>query len=146
MEDGSSVESGTIGREGTSGIPVLMGAGQTTMPTFVQIPGDAICVRSEVLKESYERGEEVRRVLDRYVHTVVVVGSQSAAYNARHRVEARMCCWVLMSSDGVGSDVVQLTQEYLSVMLGVRRPDVTATAGTPRRRAHQLQAWEHSHP
>jgi CRP-like cAMP-binding protein len=132
MEDGSTVESGTIGREGMSGIPVLLNAGQTTMPTFCQIPGDAVRIRAEYLKESYERSDEVRRTLNRYVHTVVIVGSQSAACNALHRVEARMCRWLLMSSDGVASDEVNLTHEYLSTMLGVRRPGVTEVAGKLR--------------
>ncbi len=132
MEDGSTVESGTIGREGMSGIPVVLNAGQTTMPTFCQIPGDAVRVRAEVVRGVYERDEETRRILNRYVHTVVVVGSQSAACNALHRVEARMCRWLLMSSDGVGSDEVNLTQEYLAAMLGVRRPGVTEVAGKLR--------------
>jgi CRP-like cAMP-binding protein len=131
-EDGGSVESGTIGREGMSGIPVLLNAGQTTMPTFVQVPGDAVRIRAEVLKEAYERSVEVRRVLNRYVHTAVVVGSQSTACNALHPVEARMCRWLLMSSDGIGSEDVNLTQEYLAVMLGVRRPGVTEVAGRLR--------------
>lgn len=132
MEDGSTVESGTIGREGMSGIPVLLNAGKTTMPTFVQIPGEAVRIRAEVLREAYERGGEVRRILNRYVHTVVVVGSQSAACNALHHVEERMCRWLLMSSDGVGSAAVNLTQEYLATMLGVRRPGVTEVAGKLR--------------
>ncbi|HEX8558389.1 MAG TPA: Crp/Fnr family transcriptional regulator [Pyrinomonadaceae bacterium] len=132
MEDGSTVESGTIGREGMSGIPVLLNAGQTTMPTFCQIPGDAVRLRAEFLRESYERNEETRRVLNRYVHTVVIVGSQSSACNALHRVEERTCRWLLMSSDGVASDEVNLTQEYLATMLGVRRPGVTEVAGKLR--------------
>jgi CRP-like cAMP-binding protein len=132
MEDGSTVESGSIGREGMSGIPVILNAGQTTMPTFCQIPGDAVRIRSSLLKESYERSDEVRRTLNRYIHTVVVVSSQSTACNALHRVEERMCRWLLMSSDGVGSDEVNLTQEYLAAMLGVRRPGVTEVAGKLR--------------
>jgi CRP-like cAMP-binding protein len=132
MEDGATVESGTIGREGMSGIPVLLNAGQTTMPTFCQIPGEAARVKSEVVRESYERSDEVRRTLNRYVHTVVIVGSQSSACNALHRVEARTCRWLLMSSDGVASDEVNLTQEYLAAMLGVRRPGVTEVAGKLR--------------
>src|SRR5215212_9134048 len=132
MEDGATVESGTIGREGMSGIPVVLNAGQTTMPTFCQIPGDAARVRTEHVREVYEQSLEVRRTFNRYVHTVVVVGSQSAACNALHRVEARMCRWLLMSSDGIASDEVNLTQEYLAAMLGVRRPGVTEVAGKLR--------------
>jgi CRP-like cAMP-binding protein len=132
MEDGATVESGTIGREGMSGVPVILNAGQTTMPTFCQIPGDAFRVRAEFVREAYERNADVRRVMNRYIHTVVIVGSQSAACNALHRVEARMCRWLLMSSDGVGSEGVNLTQEYLAAMLGVRRPGVTEVAGKLR--------------
>lgn len=132
MEDGASVESGTIGREGMSGIPIVLNAVQTTMPTFCQIPGDAIRVRTELVKEMCERSAEVRRIFNRYIHTIVVIGSQSAACNALHRVGARMCRWLLMSSDGVASDVVNLTQEYLAAMLGVRRPGVTEVAGKLR--------------
>jgi CRP-like cAMP-binding protein len=132
MEDGATVESSTIGREGMSGIPVVLNAGQTTMPTFCQIPGDALRVRSEQVRDLYESNADVRRIFNRYIHTVVVVGSQSSACNALHRVEARMCRWLLMSSDGVGSDVVNLTQEYLAAMLGVRRPGVTEVAGKLR--------------
>ena len=132
MEDGATVESGTIGREGMSGIPVILNAGRTTMPTFTQIPGEAVRVRAEHVKDLYEQSAAARRVLNCYVHTVVVVGSQSAACNALHRVEARMCRWLLMSSDGVNSDDVNLTQEYLAAMLGVRRPGVTEVAGKLR--------------
>ena len=132
MEDGATVESGTIGREGMSGIPVVLNAGQTTMPTFCQIPGDAVRVRSEHVRDVYEQSPEARRILNRYIHTVIVTGSQSAACNALHRVEARMCRWLLMSSDGIGCDEVNLTQEYLATMLGVRRPGVTEVAGKLR--------------
>lgn len=132
MEDGATVESGTIGREGMSGIPVVLNARQTTMPTFCQIPGDSARIRSEHVREVYERSADARRIFNGYIHTIVVVGSQSAACNALHRVEARMCRWLLMSSDGVGSPEVNLTQEYLAAMLGVRRPGVTEVAGKLR--------------
>jgi CRP-like cAMP-binding protein len=143
MEDGASAESGSIGREGMSGIPVLLNAGQTTMPTFVQIPGDAARLRAEAVRELYERGGGAHRVFNRYIHTVVVVGSQSTACNALHRIERRMCRWLLMSSDGVGSDEVNLTQEYLAVMPGVRRPGVTEIAG--RLRAEGLIDYRRAH-
>jgi CRP-like cAMP-binding protein len=128
MSDGSSAESGSIGREGMSGIPVLLDARQTPMPTFTQIPGEALKIRADVLKAAYDRGGALRSLLNRYMHTVVVVGSHAAACNALHKIEARMCKWLLMSSDGVGSDVLNLTHEYLATMLGVRRASVTETA------------------
>jgi CRP-like cAMP-binding protein len=128
MVDGASVESGTIGREGTSGVPVLLDARQTTMPTFVQVSGEAMRVRADVVKAAYDAGGALRTLLNRYIHTVIVVGSHSAACNRLHGLEQRFCRWLLMSSDGIGSDEVGLTQEFLSVMLGVRRAGVTEAA------------------
>jgi CRP-like cAMP-binding protein len=128
MADGSSAESGSIGREGMSGVPVLLDARQTTMPTFTQIPGEAIRVRADVLKAAYDRGGALRDLLNRYIHTVIVVGSHSAACNALHKIVARMSRWLLMSSDGVGSAEVNLTHEFLATMLGVRRASVTEAA------------------
>ena len=128
LEDGSTVESGTIGREGMSGIPLLLDAKTTPMPTFTQIPGDALKIRASLLKEMYDEGGTLHKLLNRYIHTVIITGSQSTACNARHHVEARFCRWLLMSSDGVGSDKLNLTQEFLATMLGVRRPGVSVTA------------------
>jgi CRP-like cAMP-binding protein len=128
MEDGASVESGTIGREGMSGVPVLLDARQTTMPTFVQVAGEAVRVRAEAVKAAYETGGRLRTLLNRYIHTVIVVGSHAAACNRLHGLEQRFCKWLLMSSDGIGSDEVGLTQEFLAVMLGVRRAGVTEAA------------------
>lgn len=129
MRDGATVESGSIGREGMSGIPVLLDAGQTPMPTFVQVPGEAIKVRAEVFKRAYDESLEVRRLMNRYIHVVVVNGSHAAACNRLHRLEERFCKWLLMSCDGVGSDEVDLTHDYLAIMMGVRRAGVTEAAG-----------------
>ena len=125
MVDGASVECNTVGREGVSGIPVLLDATSTPMPTFCQVPGEAIRVKAEVVKDAYERDRSVRKYFNRYVHTVIVTGSHSAACNRLHGLEERLARWLLMSSDGIGSDEVALTHEYLAVMLGVRRAGVT---------------------
>ncbi|HEY0081610.1 MAG TPA: Crp/Fnr family transcriptional regulator [Pyrinomonadaceae bacterium] len=128
MEDGSCVESGSIGREGMAGAPVMLDATETTMPTFVQIPGEAARIKAVVVKEVYEQGGALKKIINRYIHTVIVVGSQSTACNRLHHIEARLARWLLMSSDGVGSHEVNLTHEYLAVMLGVRRAGVSEAA------------------
>jgi CRP-like cAMP-binding protein len=128
MEDGSTVECGSIGREGMSGIPVLLDAVETTMQTIVQIAGEAIRIKAEIVKDVYERGGALKKILNRYMHTVVVVGSQSTACNRVHRIEERLARWLLMSADGIGSNEVRITHEYLAVMLGVRRAGVSEAA------------------
>jgi CRP-like cAMP-binding protein len=128
MEDGSTVEAGAIGREGMAGLPILLDAGTTPSQTLAQIPGKAVRVKAEIIKKAFDAGGALRHILHRYIHTTIVVGSQTAACNRLHHIEARLCRWLLMSSDGVGSEELSLTQEFLSTMLGVRRAGVSEAA------------------
>jgi CRP-like cAMP-binding protein len=128
MEDGSTVEAGSIGREGMAGLPILLDAGTTPMQTLTQIPGQAVRVKAEIIKEAFDRGGALQKLFYRYIHTTIVVASQSAACNRLHHVEARLCRWLLMSSDGVGSEELPLTQDFLATMLGIRRAGVSEAA------------------
>jgi CRP-like cAMP-binding protein len=128
LEDGSTVEAGAVGREGMVGVPILLDARTTPMETLVQIPGDAIRVKADALKKAFDGGGVLHDLLNRYIHTIFVGASQTAACNRRHQLELRLARWLLMSSDGVGSNEVALTQEFLATMLGVRRAGVTQAA------------------
>jgi CRP-like cAMP-binding protein len=128
LEDGSTVEGGSVGREGMVGIPVILNATSTPMETVVQVPGLAIRLSAEVLKRRFEESRAVHGLLHRYVHSLFIIASQSAACNRKHSVEARFARWLLMSSDGIGGNEVAITHEYLATMLGVRRPGVTDAA------------------
>jgi CRP-like cAMP-binding protein len=128
MEDGSTAEAGAIGREGVAGLPVLLEAGTTPMQTLTQIPGQAVRVKAEIIKEAFDKGGALQKIFYRYIHTTIVLGSQTAACNRLHPIEARLCRWLLMSSDGVDSDELVLTQEFLATMLGVRRAGVSEAA------------------
>src|ERR671926_1527085 len=79
MEDGSTAESGAVGREGMVGVPVLLADGITTMQTVVQVAGDAFVARGSVVKEIFDRGGPFQKLLYRYIHTIFIVASQTAA-------------------------------------------------------------------
>lgn len=128
LEDGSSVESGTIGREGMSGIPVILNADKTPMETVVQVPGQAIRIPAIHVKKIHDEGGSLNKLLNQYIHTVFIIASQSAACNRRHNIEQRLARWLLISSDGIGSHDIGITQNFLAVMLGVRRSGVTEAA------------------
>lgn len=128
MEDGATVESGSVGREGMVGLPIILDAATTPMQTLAQIPGQALRIKAEIIKQAFDRGGVLQKILYRYIHTVIVVSSQTAACNRLHRLEARLCRWLLMSSDGIGSEKLYLTQEFLATMLGVRRSGVSEAA------------------
>ena len=129
MEDGSQIEVGTIGREGTSAIPLLLGATTSANHSYCQVPGRAIKI-SASLFESLTADERFRRLLDRYVQAYVNMLGQLAACNRLHNVYERCARWLLMTEDRVDSPAIFLTHEYLAMMLGTQRSGVTIAAGT----------------
>jgi CRP-like cAMP-binding protein len=66
--------------------------------------------------------------MNRFQNVVLLQAQQSAACHALHTVQARLCRWLLQSQDVTGSEVVPLTQEFLSHMLGVQRTSVSLCA------------------
>jgi len=72
---------------------------------------------------------DLARRLNRYAQELAMQATQVAACNRLHDVEARLARWLLMSQDRVGGNIVPLTQEFLSHMLGTRRASVTVAAG-----------------
>jgi CRP-like cAMP-binding protein len=134
LEDGFTVESGAVGRDGMVGVPFMLEAMMTPMETLIQIPGELIRIKASAIKESFERSPVVQALFHRYLHFLFLIASQSAACNRRHQVTKRLARWLLTSSDGVGSDQVNLTHEFLATMLGVRRAGVTEAAQALQKR------------
>jgi CRP-like cAMP-binding protein len=128
MREGT-VEVGTVGREGMTGLPLVLHA--TTMPSraFVQVPGHAYRMRGADLCAALRRSPRVERLVYRYVMALFDQAAQHAACNRLHALEERCARWLLMTHDRVDGDVLPLKQQFLAEMLGVHRPAVTIAAG-----------------
>lgn len=122
---GRSIEVGLIGREGMTGLAVVMGTDRTPHDTFMQAAGDGQRLTSAKLRSAMEQSPALHRSFLRYGHAFVVQTAQTALANGRNKLEERLARWLLMAHDRLDSDAVPLTHEFLSVMLGVRRPGVT---------------------
>jgi CRP-like cAMP-binding protein len=129
MEGGFTLEVGTIGNEGMVGTPVFLGSESSPTRAISQVPGEALRMEATVFQEEMKRDGLLYGLVQRYTQAMINQISQSTVCNRRHSVQKRMCRWLLMSHDRVGTDEFQLTQEFLSQMLGVRRPTVSAVAG-----------------
>jgi CRP-like cAMP-binding protein len=129
MSDGSTVEVSTIGREGFVGIETLAGGETWTETTICQVEGDSVRIPLADFKEAIAGDTPLRRIAQRYLLVYLGMISQSVACNRLHPLEARFARWVLMTQDRVGSDEIQLTQEFLAIMLGVQRSSVSLMAG-----------------
>jgi CRP-like cAMP-binding protein len=71
------------------------------------------------------KSETLRRSLLLYGHAYIVQTSRTSLANARSKIEERLARWLLMAQDRMDDHTVPLTHEFLSMMLGVRRPGVT---------------------
>jgi CRP-like cAMP-binding protein len=130
MNDGKVAEIATIGNEGVIGACVFFGNDQSFGETFVQVAdGDGFRMPVEAfVTEMARRGAFYNRVI-RYSQALLSQVMQTTVCNGLHSVEQRCCRWLLMTADRVQSDSMRLTQEFLSIMLGVRRPTVTLIMG-----------------
>ena len=126
----SSIEVGLIGREGMTGITVILSADRAPHATFMQVAGSGLSMPAEVLREAMMQSPALHRMLMRYAHTFFIQTTYTALTNGRSKVEERLARWLLMAHDRVDGDDLPLTHEFLSIMLGVRRPGVTIALRT----------------
>jgi len=128
MIDGSTAEMGLVGKEGVVGIALFMGGETTPNRAMVQGGGEAFRMKSKAMLNEFKRGGEFQNLLLRYTQALITQISQTAVCNRLHSVEQRLCRWLLMTHDLAQSDELQMTHEFISNMLGVRREGVTMAA------------------
>ena len=126
---GETLEVGIMGAEGFVGLSLLYGVERSNGTVVVQVPGQALRMKSaDFIKYVKAKGGPCLDVLLRYANFFQVMVQQHAACNAAHKIEERMCRWILLTHDRTGNNGFKLTQEYLSLMLGVRRATVSTIA------------------
>ena len=128
MINGVTAEMGLVGNEGVVGIALFMGGDTTPNRAVVQGTGRAMKLKAKALHEEFSRGSDFQHLLLRYTQAMITQISQTAVCNRLHSVEQRLCRWLLMTHDRTHSDELQMTQEFISHMLGVRREGVTHAA------------------
>ena len=128
MLNGTTAEMGLVGNEGVVGIALFMGGDTTPNRAMVQGAGDAFRMKAKSMLREFKRGGDFQHLLLRYTQALITQISQTAVCNRLHSVEQRLCRWLLMTHDRTHSDELQMTQEFISNMLGVRREGVTHAA------------------
>jgi CRP-like cAMP-binding protein len=120
-----SIEVGIIGREGMTGLAIVMGQQQAPHDIYVQAAGKGQQIRAAKLREADERSNTLHRAMLHYAHAYLLQTTATALANGRSKIEERLARWLLMADDRIDGDQLPLTQEFLSLMLGVRRSGVT---------------------
>jgi CRP-like cAMP-binding protein len=130
MDDGDMVEAATVGKEGMAGLHHFLGSRSLPNQRAIsQVAGDSLEVDARVFREASQAPGPLRDLLERYALVLVVSTAQEVACNRLHPLEKRCARWLLTTCSQLGQDEFELTQEFLSEMLGVRRATVTMAAG-----------------
>ena len=129
LEDGATIETGIVGSEGVLGISSVLGVRTTPSQAMALSHRKALRIRADLLKKEFDTGGKLQNLLLRYIHALYVQNLQTAACNRHHNMEGRLCRWLLMMHDRNDSNDLEITQEFISEMLGTRRPYVTTAAG-----------------
>jgi CRP-like cAMP-binding protein len=123
---GQAIEVGLIGREGMTGLAVVLGVDRPVRnETYMQAPGAGWCLAAAKLRAAIDQSTSLHRSLLRYVHDFQAQTTETALANGRAKIEARLARWLLMADDRVDGNELPLTHEFLSLMLGVQRGGVT---------------------
>jgi CRP-like cAMP-binding protein len=128
MEAGNGVETATIGREGAVGVMAGFGGRSATGRAVVQLEGEFSQIGVAQFQNAMSQSPAMRSLLARYNDAQVTLVYQVAGCNALHQVSRRLCRWLLQTRDRGDSDIIPLTHEFLSEMLGVQRTTVTMLA------------------
>jgi CRP-like cAMP-binding protein len=129
LEDGAAIEVGVVGKEGFSGGSALMGFGNASpLTSMIQMPGVGVRIAPGILRDEMQRRPALFGAVLRFMQVINIQTSHTAACNAHHNLQERLARWLLMAHDRAESDTLPLTQEFLSIMLAVRRPGVTVAA------------------
>jgi CRP-like cAMP-binding protein len=129
MEDGNCSEVAAIGREGTTGVPVLTGGDTIPARVQVQSAGSAYRMSADALRKHFGRSDILRRITLLYMQALLTQVAQTAACSRHHSVTQQLCRWLLIQADRTRSDAMRLTQQHIADMLGVRREAISEAAG-----------------
>ncbi|SFU84667.1 Crp/Fnr family transcriptional regulator [Halomonas korlensis] len=129
MEDGASTEIAVVGHEGVVGVSLFMGGETTPSRAIVQSAGEAYRLKGHLLKREFYRAGAMQRLLLRYTQALLTQMAQTAVCNRHHSVDQQLCRWLLLSLDRIPGNELNMTQELIANMLGVRREGVTESAG-----------------
>jgi CRP-like cAMP-binding protein len=122
---GKEVEVGLIGREGMTGLPIVFGNHRSPHATYIQAPGTGKCIPATELRKATQASLSLRNSLLKFAQAFGVQTTHTAVSNVQSRLDVRLARWLLMAHDRIGENTLSLTHEFLSLMLGVRRPGVT---------------------
>lgn len=133
-EEDHRIEVGVIGKEGMTGVPLILGDDRAQHSAYMQIGGNGRRMPAGTFLEVLNQSASLRTLMMKSAHAFMIQTAHTALANGRAKLEERLARWLLMAHDRLNTDSVPLTHEFLAVMLGVRRAGVTVALHSFERR------------
>jgi len=127
-DGGLGTEVAIIGREGMTGLPVVLGADATPYECVIQVPGTALRMKTSAIRREFAAGGQMQKGILQHTYRLLVQISQAVLCNRLHTIEKRLSKWLLACHDRLDADVLDLTQEFLAIILGSTRTSVGLSA------------------
>jgi CRP-like cAMP-binding protein len=134
IDASSALEVGLVGDEGMFGVTHALGIDVSPVRAVVQGAGSSLRMDSALFRRELGRSGPLQRKMYHYAFVRYTQLAQTAACTRFHVVEARLARWLLMTQDRAHARTFHVTQEFLAMMLGVRRVGVTKAASSLQRR------------
>lgn len=122
------LEVGMIGRESMLGSELVLGIAKTPWRAVVQGAGTCWRIEAQALRQSMEDMPALSSLVQRALLVRLHQQALASACERFHPIVERLARWLLMSQDRADADHFHVTQEFMSLMLGVRRVGVTQAA------------------
>ena len=130
MKNGASAEIAIVGNEGMIGVALFMGGESTQSRAIVQNAGHAYRLKAQVLKDEFQGGGALSRLLLMYASALITQMVQTAACNRHHPIDQQLCRWMLLSLDRLPSTRISMTERLIGNMLGLSPVEVTKATET----------------
>ena len=133
VTEGVTLETGMVGREGMTPLVTFLGVNHELQQGLIQAEGRALRLPVDVLREQAREAGPLRELLERYIAASLIQTTQTAACNGLHPIGQRLARWLLLAQDRIEADRLPMTQEFLALLLGIRRASVTSAAAILQR-------------
>ena len=122
---GSLLETAIVGSHGAVGASVALGTDTSMHQSIVLVSGTALRIRADDLRRLMTERPQIREHLLQYIQALMIHGSQTALCGVRHDLEQRLASWLCIACDALEGDVLPITHDHLSTILGLRRAGLT---------------------
>lgn len=145
LPSGHTAQIAVVGCEGAVGIGSVLGGGAMAMRAMVQTAGEGVRIEAARLRDEFERGGALTRLVVRYTQALIAQISQTAICAKHHSPEQQLCRWLLLTLDRTHTSDLAITHEMIGTILGLRRETVTETMHKLAARHVTSNARKHLH-